>query len=147
MGGNQNMILCSLNGGIMNEAFRHFASKISKITGSPWAFVTATSIILFWIISGPIFNYSNTWQLMINTTTTVVTFLMVFLIQNTQNRDTKAVHIKLDELLRTVKGARNNLIEVENMSDEELELKHQEFKKLHDKAELILIERRKKRSR
>lgn len=129
----------------MNEIFRHFASKVSKVTGSPWTFVTALGIIATWILTGPLFNYSNTWQLMINTMTTVVTFLMVFLIQNTQNRDTKAVHIKLDELLRSVKGARNNLMEVEDMSDEQLELMHQEFQKLHRKAERVLEERRIKR--
>lgn len=129
----------------MNEAFRHIASRVSKITGSPWAFVTAISIIGLWIVTGPIFDYSNTWQLMINTMTTVVTFLMVFLIQNTQNRDTKAVHIKLDELLRSIHGARNNLIEVEDMSDEDLELMHLEFEKLHNKAQRELETRQKRK--
>ncbi len=129
----------------MNEAFRHIASRVSKITGSPWAFVTAISIICLWIVTGPIFDYSNTWQLMINTMTTVVTFLMVFLIQNTQNRDTKAVHIKLDELLRSIHGARNNLIEVEDMSDEDLELMHLEFEKLHNKAQRELETRQKRK--
>ncbi len=127
----------------MNELFRKISYSVSRITGTGYAFVAATLLIVGWLISGPLFNYSDTWQLVINTTTTIVTFLMVFLIQNTQNRDTKAVHLKLDELVRSVRGARNILIEVENLSDEELEMMHEEFEKLHAKAESELARRKK----
>lgn len=105
----------------MNDKFRHFATRISAIVGSPGAFILAATVILVWALSGPIFDFSDTWQLVINTSTTVVTFLIVFLIQNTQNRDARAIHLKLDELIRTVKDARNTLIDPENLSDEEIE--------------------------
>jgi low affinity Fe/Cu permease len=111
--------------------------------GTGYAFIVAALMIVIWLLSGPLFKFSDTWQLVINTGTTIVTFLMVFLIQNTQNRDTKAVHLKLDELLRSGQGARNIMIEVENLSDEELELMHDEFSKLHDKAEKELSRRKK----
>lgn len=127
----------------MNEIFRKISFYVSKVMGTGYAFVFATLLIIIWLFSGSFFNYSDTWQLMINTTTTIVTFLMVFLIQNTQNRDTKAVHLKLDELVRSVHGARNILIEVENLSDEELEIMHVEFEKLHEKAEKELVRRKK----
>lgn len=129
----------------MNEIFRKLATKISKATGSVWTFMLALSIIFLWITSGPIFNYSNTWQLMINTTTTVVTFLMVFIIQNTQNRDSRAIHVKLDELLRAVKGARLKMLDSENLSDDDLEALHQEFQKLHEKYDRELARRRSQR--
>src|SRR3990172_8478754 len=105
----------------MNDKFRHFATRISAIVGSPWAFILAVTVILAWALSGPLFDFSDTWQLVINTSTTVVTFLIVFLIQNTQNRDARAIHLKLDELIRSVKDARNTLIDLENLSDEEIE--------------------------
>ena len=127
----------------MNEIFRKVSYHVSKVMGTGYAFIVATMLIVVWLISGPLFNFSDTWQLVINTSTTIVTFLMVFLIQNTQNRDTKAVHLKLDELLRSGRGARNIMIEVENLSDEELELMHLEFTKLHDKAEKELSRRKK----
>jgi low affinity Fe/Cu permease len=127
----------------MNEIFRKVSYHVSKVMGTGYAFIVATLLIIVWLVSGPVFNFSDTWQLVINTTTTIVTFLMVFLIQNTQNRDTKAVHLKLDELLRSGRGARNIMIEVENLSDEELELMHNEFTKLHDKAEKELSRRKK----
>jgi low affinity Fe/Cu permease len=88
-----------------------------------------------WAITGPIFNFSDTWQLIINTGTTIVTFLMVFLIQNTQNRDAKAIHLKLDELIKAVKGARTRLVDLEDLSDEELEKLQGEFKRLHEQLE------------
>ena len=91
-----------------------------KFSGSAWSFVVALLIIVIWGATGHIFHYSDTWQLIINTGTTIVTFLMVFLIQNTQNRDSKAVHLKLDELIRAVGGARNTMVDLERMSDEEL---------------------------
>ena len=90
---------------------------------------------MFWGATGPTFHYSDTWQLIINTGTTIVTFLMVFLIQNTQNRDAKAVHLKLDELLRAIRGARNELVDLEEMSDEDLKKLEREFKSVHDQAE------------
>lgn len=127
----------------MNEIFRKFSYHVSRITGTGYAFAAAALLIIVWLGSGSLFGYSDTWQLVINTTTTIVTFLMVFLIQNTQNRDTKAVHLKLDELLRSISGARNILIEVENLSDAELEIMHAEFEKLHDKAEKELVRRKK----
>jgi low affinity Fe/Cu permease len=115
----------------MKDTFRHFAHKTSEIVGSPSVFLIAVLIILIWGVSGPYFHYSDTWQLVINTGTTIITFLMVFLIQNTQNRDAKAVHLKLDELLRGVKGARTNLVNLENFSEEELEHLQKEFENLH----------------
>lgn len=118
----------------MNELFRKFAQEASNKVGSSWAFSLALALLLLWIISGPIFNYSDTWQLFINTTTTIVTFLMVFLIQNAQNRDAKATHLKLDELIRTSKS-RNRIIDAEDLSDDDLEkekrkiVKHQVIRK------------------
>ena len=114
----------------MNELFRKFSQATSQIVGSSWAFIVAVLIILVWGITGPLFHYSDTWQLVINTGTTIITFLMVFLIQNTQNRDAKAIHLKLDELLRGVKGARTNLVDLEALSDEELDRLQQQFKRI-----------------
>lgn len=105
----------------MNEVFRKFAQKTSAMVGSPWAFISAATIVMVWAFTGPLFGFSDTWQLVINTGTTIITFLMVFLIQNTQNRDAKAVHIKLDELIKGVTGARTGLVDLEELSDEELE--------------------------
>jgi low affinity Fe/Cu permease len=103
----------------MNELFRAFAQRISNVTGTPWAFLIAVAVIVIWAVSGPLFGYSDTWQLVINTGTTIVTFLMVFLIQNTQNRDAVALHLKLDELLRAVEGAREKkFVDLEEKSDE-----------------------------
>lgn len=114
----------------MNELFRKFAQRTSKMVGSSWAFMFAALIILVWAVTGPLFHYSDTWQLVINTSTTIITFLMVFLIQNTQNRDAKAIHLKLDELIRAVKGARTHLVDLETMSDEELDRLQQQFKRV-----------------
>jgi low affinity Fe/Cu permease len=113
----------------MHVVFRKVAHYASEKLGSPWAFVIALSLIVLWAISGPFLNFSTTWQLLINTMTTVLTFLMVFLIQNTQNRDAKAIHLKLDELVRAIDPARNSLIDIEDMEDNELELLQTEFKK------------------
>ena len=112
------------------DAFHNFAKHCAAIVGSPWAFVLALVIVMAWVATGPQFVYSDTWQLVINTGTTIVTFLMVFLIQNTQNRDAKAVHLKLDELIHGVQGARNSLIDLENLSDRELEGLQQQFERL-----------------
>ena len=114
----------------MNDLFRRFAHKTSVWTGSPWAFVVAVGVIVTWAVTGPMFGFSDTWQLVINTGTTIVTFLMVFLIQNTQNRDAKAMHLKLDELLRGVKGARTGLVDLEDASDEELAALQAEFESI-----------------
>ena len=113
-----------------SDRFGRFAARSSHYLGSRWAFVSAIGIILIWAITGPIFHFSDTWQLVINTGTTIVTFLMVFLIQNTQNRDATAIHLKLDELLHGVKGARNSLIDLEHMSDDELRKLREEFQRL-----------------
>lgn len=111
--------------------FRKFAQLTSQAVGSSWSFIFAVLVILVWAITGPMFHYSDTWQLVINTGTTIITFLMVFLIQNTQNRDAKAIHLKLDELIKGVKGARTGLVNLEELSDEELEELHTEFKRIH----------------
>jgi low affinity Fe/Cu permease len=120
----------------MNDFFRRFSHSVSNVVGSSWAFLIAIIVIAAWTVSGPIFNFSDTWQLISNTGTTIVTFLMVFLIQNTQNRDAKAIHLKLDELLQAVEGARNNLIDLEDMADEELEELQQEFQRVRKKYDL-----------
>jgi low affinity Fe/Cu permease len=114
----------------MREWFRAFAHHASVATGSFWAFLLAVLAIAVWGLTGPLFGYSDTWQLVINTSTTIVTFLMVFLIQNTQNRDSRALHLKLDELLRAVRSARDELIDLEEMSDEDLDRLHDEFVRL-----------------
>ena len=104
----------------MNKWFSRFAGKASAVTGSSWAFLVAIVVILTWGLTGPLFNFSDTWQLVINTSTTIITFLMVFLIQNTQNRDAKALHLKLDEIIHVIGPANDELIDVEELSDEEL---------------------------
>ena len=118
----------------LRDRFVDFSKVTSGIVGSHWAFLVAIIVILAWAGSGPIFHYSDTWQLVINTSTTIVTFLMVFLIQSTQNRDAKAIHLKLDELIRAMRGARDDLVLLENMSEDELERLASEFEKLHDRA-------------
>jgi low affinity Fe/Cu permease len=117
----------------MKEIFRRLAEKTAHAVGSYWAFLIALLTIVVWALTGPYFNYSDTWQLFINTGTTIVTFLMVFLIQNTQNRETRIVALKLDELLRGVEGARTGLVELDHMSDDDLELVRQEFARMRDK--------------
>jgi low affinity Fe/Cu permease len=118
----------------MKHAFRRFAAVIATATGSPWAFMIAVLAIVTWGVSGPLFHFSDTWQLVINTSTTIITFLMVFLIQNTQNRDAVAIQLKLDELLRSVVGARTSLVDLENLSDEDILLLRQQFAHIHDSA-------------
>jgi len=119
----------------IRDSFRHFARKASAVLGSAWAFIGALVIIGVWGLTGPMFHFSDTWQLIINTGTTIVTFLMVFLIQNTQNRDAKAMHLKLDELIRAVQGARNRLVDLEALSDEELKKLEDQFKNLRARAQ------------
>jgi low affinity Fe/Cu permease len=118
----------------LNELFRKLARKSSDALGSPWVFVLNVLLILLWLATGPFANFSDTWQLVVNTATTVFTYLAVFLIQNTQNRDAKAMHIKLDELISSVEGARNRLVDLESLSDEELERLQRQFKKLQERA-------------
>jgi len=120
---------------VVRDAFRSFAQRSSSVLGSAWSFCGAVLIIVVWLVTGPTFHFSDTWQLIINTATTVVTFLMVFLIQNTQNRDAKAMHLKLDELIRAVKGARNQLVDLENLSDDELKKLEKQFQRLRKEAE------------
>jgi len=120
---------------VASDAFRFFAKRSSKMLGSAWAFAAAILIILIWGLTGPMFHYSDTWQLIINTGTTIVTFLMVFLIQNTQNRDAKAVHLKLDEIIRALKGARNELIDLETLTDKDLTSLEKQFSRVRKKAE------------
>jgi low affinity Fe/Cu permease len=112
------------------EFFRHFAATMSRVVGSPWAFVVALVSVVAWGLTGPLFHYSDSWQLVINTGTTIVTFLLVFLIQNTQNRDAKAIHLKLDELLRAVEGARTGLVDLQELTDEQLDQLHRQFQRL-----------------
>jgi low affinity Fe/Cu permease len=121
--------------GVVRHGFRIFAHRSSIVLGSAWAFVGAVVVIVVWVITGPTFHFSDTWQLIINTATTVITFLMVFLIQNTQNRDTKAIHLKLDEMIRALKGARNQLVDLEDLSDEDLKKLEGQFQRLRKKAE------------
>ncbi|HEY5895232.1 MAG TPA: low affinity iron permease family protein [Chthoniobacterales bacterium] len=120
--------------GSLKDHFTRFARRSAEALGSVWAFVLALSIVLTWIVTGPLFGFSDTWQLVINTGTTIVTFIMVFLIQSTQNRDAKAVHLKLDELLRAIRGARTNMVDLEDLPDEELEAVAKEFETLHEQA-------------
>jgi len=117
----------------MNERFRKFAQRVSHLVGTSWAFIIAILLLVGWGVTGPIFRFSDSWQLVINTGTTIITFLMVFLIQNTQNRQDTAIQIKLDELLKGVKGARTSLVDIEELSDEELERLHKHFEHLHKK--------------
>jgi low affinity Fe/Cu permease len=117
-----------------DTTFHNMAKGTSTAVGRPKSFFIAVGIIVLWAITGPFFHFSDTWQLIINTGTTIVTFLMVFLIQNTQNRDSKALHLKLDELLRANRAARNTLVDLENMSDGELEELQDEFARLREIA-------------
>ena len=114
----------------MDKLFAKFANATARVTGSPQAFLICIAAVLIWAASGPVFKFSETWQLVINTGTTIVTFLMVFLIQNTQNRDTEAIQLKLDELIRANARARNRLLDLEDLGEDELELVKASFKEL-----------------
>ena len=120
----------------MNEMFRKFAYKTSEALGSPISFVIALFIVIGWAAAGPLYKYSDTWQLVINTGTTIITFLMVFLIQHTQNRDTKLIQIKLDELIRAVRTVRNQLLDLENLTDNDLTRLQKEFTRLGKHAQI-----------
>jgi low affinity Fe/Cu permease len=120
-----------------NNFFEKMAARVIAVTGSPWAFFVALAVIIIWAVSGPIFDYSDTWQLVINTGTTIITFLMVFIIQKSQNKDAKSVQLKLNELIAANKSASNRLIDVENLSEEELDVLHKYYS--------IMVEETKKR--
>jgi|SRR5580704_15258527 low affinity Fe/Cu permease len=111
----------------MKERFRYYANRIADGVGAPGTFGVALIIVLAWAVTGPMFHYSDTWQLVINTVTSVVTFLMVFLIQNTQNRDAAAMQIKLNELIRAMSTARNTMVDLENCTEEEIAAMREEF--------------------
>jgi low affinity Fe/Cu permease len=135
----------------LDAFFRRFATRTSSAAGRSWAFLLALGVIAVWAATGPFFGFSDTWQLVINTGTTIVTFLMVFLIQNTQNRDAMAIQLKLDELLRAVVEARTDLVDLEDLPDEELEQLKADFKDLHDRlhrhVESTLRERAERKER
>jgi low affinity Fe/Cu permease len=115
--------------------FRKFSIGAANALGSSWMFIANVLLIVVWLLAGPFFKYSDTWQLVVNTATTVITYLAVFLIQNTQNRDAKAIHLKLDELISGVSGARTHLVDLENLTDEELASLQKEFTRLRTKHE------------
>jgi low affinity Fe/Cu permease len=118
----------------LNEQFRKLAVWAANGLGSPWVFVVNVLLIGLWLASGPFANFSDTWQLIVNTATTVFTYLAVFLIQNTQNRDAKAVHLKLDELISSIHGARNRLVDLQSLTDEELDELQSQFQRLRQQA-------------
>lgn len=126
----------------MHDIFRRFANRTSAIAGSSYAFLGSIVIIAVWAFSGKQFEYSDTWQLVINTGTTIITFLMVFLIQNTQNRDARAIHLKLDELLRAVKGASPSMVNIEEMTDADLAEMQQRYRLLHDNYDAVMKQRK-----
>jgi len=117
-----------------SSPFDRFAKGVARFAGHPIAFAGAVLLILFWIVSGPVFGFSDTWQLVINTATTIVTFLMVFVIQNTQNRDGAAIQIKLDELIRAAEGAHNGLLNLEELSESDLETFRKQYLELAEEA-------------
>src|SRR5687768_6966724 len=123
---------------IMKEAFRRFSVAAANALGAPWMFIANVLLIIIWAGAGPFFDYSDTWQLVINTATTVFTYLAVFLIQNTQNRDAIAIHLKLDELIKGVPRARNHLVNLEGLTDAELAALQEEFTRLGKKHEEVM---------
>jgi low affinity Fe/Cu permease len=122
--------------------FRRFAQRVARAVGAPWAFAAALAVVIAWGIAGPLFGFSNAWQLIINTGTTILTFLMVFVIQNTQNRDSQVMQLKLDELIRAVRPARTELVNMERLSDDELLRLQQQFEDLRQRAEAHRAARR-----
>jgi low affinity Fe/Cu permease len=125
----------------MRDQFHKIALRVSNAVGSPSSFFLAIFVILAWGLTGPLFHYSDTWQLVINTGTTIITFLMVFLIQNTQNRDARVLHLKLDELIRANRSARNSLVDLEELSDVEIEKLEKEFRDLH--GHILMVKEKK----
>lgn len=128
--------------GKTNSWFTRFAKRTARAVGEPYVFACALLTVILWAILGPVFHYSDTWQLVINTGTTIVTFLMVFLIQNTQNRDSAAIQIKLDELIRSIEGAKNELLDLEELDERELEATRATYEKLAESARDELRTRR-----
>jgi len=117
------------------QGFQTFATTVSYWAGSKWSFLGAMFVIIGWVVSGPYFHYSDTWQLVVNTATTIVTFLMVFLIQNSQNRDARALHLKLDEIIRSIQPAHNEMINIEKLPDKELEVLAKRFEAIRSECE------------
>ena len=122
----------------MNEMFSKFATAVARQSGRPTVFALACALLLVWAVWGPFVGYSENWQLIINTATTIITFLMVFLIQNTQNRDSEAIHLKLDELIRATKRARNSLLDLEECTEDELKKLRDEFNRLAERKKIKL---------
>ena len=122
--------------------FTRFSKRTARATGQPAAFFTALLFLALWAVSGPLFKFSDTWQLVINTGTTIVTFLMVFLIQNTQNRDSEALHVKIDELIRASSGAHNALLDLEDLEEDELDRIRADYETLAEKARRELHRRK-----
>ena len=130
-------ILCMANNGNGTEkGFHVFATEAAYWVGTKWAFLLALLSIVVWLVSGSYFHYSDTWQLVINTGTTVITFLVVFLIQNTQNRDARAIHLKLDEIIKSIDEAQNEMIDIEHLSDAELQKLANKYQKLREECEV-----------
>jgi low affinity Fe/Cu permease len=123
------------NGANGEKGFHIFATKAANWVGTKWAFLVALVVIALWLVSGPYFHYSDTWQLIINTGTTVITFLVVFLIQNTQNRDARAIHLKLDEIIKSIDQAHNEMIDIEHLSDEELQKLADKYQKVREECD------------
>jgi low affinity Fe/Cu permease len=132
------MKILSLSKGVllsaMNKLFQRFAEKLAYFAGTSWAFILAVALLISWAMTGPLFDFSEQWQLIVNSFTTIVTFLMVFIIQNTQNRDFKALHLKLDELIRTGEGTHPGLIALQNLSDDELSVIEKGFERLRRRS-------------
>ncbi len=123
------------NGKNHEKGFHVFATLAANMVGTKWAFLAALLVIALWLVSGPYFHYSDTWQLIINTGTTVVTFLVVFLIQNTQNRDARAIHLKLDEIIKSIDQAHNEMIDIEHLSDDELQKLADKYQKVREECD------------
>ena len=132
------------SGSNAERGFHVFATRAANAVGNKWAFLGAMFIIVLWLVSGPYFHYSDTWQLIINTGTTVVTFLVVFLIQNTQNRDARAIHLKLDEIIKSIDQAHNEMIDIEHLSDDELQKLADKFQKVREECDIRSRARRQK---
>ena len=120
---------------VRSSSFQSLASVVSAVVGTRWAFLAAVLLIATWVVTGPYFHYSDTWQLVINTATTIVTFLMVFLIQNTQNRDARAIHLKLDEIIHAIHNAHNEMIDIEKLSDDELKQLSEYYERIRTECE------------
>jgi low affinity Fe/Cu permease len=123
------------NGKGGEKGFHVFATKAAYWVGTKWAFLAALAVIALWLVTGPYFHYSDTWQLIINTGTTVVTFIVVFLIQNTQNRDARAIHLKLDEIIKSIDQAQNEMIDIEHLSDDELQRLADKYQKVREECD------------